>query len=94
VSEYLRELHGRVSVHQLDGYLNDISFRSEAWRGSIDTIPKHSVVVLDPDTKAKDIDEFLESGRYPFRHHTKSKDTHRSKVVPNLLAMILLLYML
>ncbi|KAK4445192.1 hypothetical protein QBC34DRAFT_413689 [Podospora aff. communis PSN243] len=83
-SEYLREPHERVFVHQLDDYLNEISFRSEAWRGSIATIPKHSIVVRDPDTKANEIDEFLESGGYPFRRYTiKSENTHRTSAEPS-----------
>ncbi|KAK5655312.1 hypothetical protein OQA88_5879 [Cercophora sp. LCS_1] len=69
-SEYVREPHERVSIHRLDEYIDDISFTSEAWRGNVKTIPKHSVVVLDPDPKAKEIDEFLESGWYPFRRYT------------------------
>lgn len=78
-SEYLREPHERVFVHELDEYLHDISFKSEAWRGSIKTIPKDSVVVLDPDSKAKEIDDFLESGRYPFRRYTiKPEETQRA----------------
>jgi len=77
-SEYLRLSHKRIHVHELDEYIDEIRFPSEDWRGDVRTVPKHSVVVLDPNEKAWEINDFLTTGRYPFRRYTiKPEETRR-----------------
>jgi hypothetical protein len=57
-----------VYVHLLDPYLDRIGFLNKKWRGDKKYIPHHSAVVLDPASKASEIDKFVSSYRhqYPF----------------------------
>jgi hypothetical protein len=53
-----------VHVHLLDPYLDRIGFLNRKWRGDRKYIPHHSAVVLDPASKATEINKFI----WDFRH--------------------------
>ena len=87
--EYFHHKYEKAHIHELDEHIDEISFRSEHWRGDIRTLPKQCVIVLDPDEKAWEIDSFLHSGRYSFRRYTiKPEETRRPGATSSDIAII------
>lgn len=56
---------GRVQVHQLDDYINDIGFHETAFRLDRNTLDPHSIVIIDAFSKADEVKEFRVKMRIP-----------------------------
>lgn len=67
--EYRRMQHELVQVHLLDDYLEQIGFRETIFRVDRHTISPHSIVVLEPLSKADEIKSFVSHLNVPVHRY-------------------------
>lgn len=67
--EYRRKQHGLVQVYLLDDYLEQIGFHETIFRVERNTISPHSIVVLEPLSRADEISSFVSSLNVPVHRY-------------------------